>query len=218
MTECAFDIGTAARRLTKGRALIIVDADEVLLRFVDGFDRFLGARGLYLDLGTYRLHGNVKRRADDMAVLDVEVTALLEEFRRELDTLELVDGAGEALAELSKRADVVVLSNITPPQAAARRRNLDALGLPFPLVCNTGPKGGAAQALSAKAGRAVFFVDDIPQHLVSVQEAVPRALLIHLVGDERLRPILPQCPQAHLRADNWREAASFIRRHLSNAT
>lgn len=218
MIKDAFDIGTAVRRLTAGRPLVIVDADEVLLRFVDGFDRFLGERGLYLDLTTYRLHGNVKRRTDNAAVLDVEVTALLEEFRHELDALELVDGAREALGDLSRLADVVVLSNINALQAVARRRNLDALGLPFPLVCNSGAKGSAAQALSSKAGQPVFFIDDIPQHLVSVQEAIPHAFLIHLVGDARLKPILPMCPQAHLRADNWHEAARFMRAQLESAT
>jgi hypothetical protein len=216
MSSEPYDIGTAIRGLTAGRPLIIVDADEVLLRFVDGFDRFLGERGLYLDLGTYRLHGNVKRRDDSVSVLDVEVTALLEEFRTELDALESVAGACEALSKLAHRADIVVLSNISALQAPARRRNLDALGLAFPLVCNSGPKGAAAQALSAKAGRPIFFVDDIPQHLVSVQEAIPDALLIHLVGDARLKPILPHCPQAHLRAESWENAAQFMRSHLES--
>lgn len=214
MTREVFEVGDALRRLTPGRPLIMVDADEVLLRFVDGFDRFLRARSFYLDLGSYRLHGNVKRRDDDVALLDVEVTALLEEFRRDLDALEPVEGACEALKGLSARADIVVLSNINPSQAIARRRNLDVLGLPFPLVSNNGPKGGAAKMLAAGAGRPVFFVDDIPQHLASVGEAVPHAFLVHLVGDERLKPILPRCPQAHLRADSWVEAAQFMRDHL----
>ena len=217
MTPESFAVASAFRRLTAGRPLILVDADEVLLRFVDGFDRFLTARGLYLDLGTYRLHGNVKRRDDGVAVLDVEVTALLEEFRHDLDTLEPVEGACETLSEISARADVVVLSNITPLLGVARRRNLDALGLPFPLVCNSGPKGIAAKALSAQAGRPVFFVDDIPQHLASVGAAVPGALLVHLVGDERLKPILPYCAEAHLRAESWADAARFMRRHLESA-
>jgi len=216
MISDAYDIGTAIRLLTVGRPLVIVDADEVLLRFVDGFDRFLGERGLYLDLGTYRLHGNVKRRDDNTAVLDVEVTALLEEFRRDLDALEAVEGACEALTRLAAHADVVVLSNISPLQARARRRNLDKLGLAFPLVCNSGPKGSAAQALCSKAGRPIFFIDDIPQHLVSVQEAIPDALLIHLVGDARLKPILPHCPQAHLRADSWADAAQFMHGQLES--
>ena len=214
MTEERFDVGAALSRLTPGRPLIIVDADEVVLRFVDGFDRFLKARDLFLDLSSYRLHGNVKRIADNEAVLDVEVTALLEEFRSDLDTLDAVDGALEALSELRSRADIAVLSNINPHQAPARRRNLDTVGLGFPLVCNSGTKGAAVKALSSRAGQPVFFVDDIPQHLASVAEAAPHVLLVHLVGDERLKPILPDCPQAHLRAGSWSEAAEFMRRHL----
>jgi hypothetical protein len=179
--------------------------------FVEGFDRFLKQRELYLDLSTYRLHGNVKNRADNMPVLDVEVTALLEEFRRDLDSLEAADGARDALSSLCGVADIVVLSNIRPDQAAPRRRNLDALGLCYPLICNSGPKGEAVGTLAARAGRPVFFVDDIPQHLVSALTAVPDIHLIHMVGDERLKPILPNSEVAHLRADNWGEAAEYMR-------
>ncbi|HEY0282891.1 MAG TPA: hypothetical protein VGC27_09735, partial [Rhizomicrobium sp.] len=47
-------------KLPRDRPLLIVDADEVILRFTDGFDRFLRLRGYYLDLTSYRLYGNVK--------------------------------------------------------------------------------------------------------------------------------------------------------------
>ncbi len=217
MSDERYDVGGAVARLTPGRPLIIVDADEVLLRFVDGLDRFLRERALYLDLTTYRLHGNVKRIDDDTAVLDVEVTALLDEYRRDLDTLENVEGAQETLSELSARADVVVLSNVSPRQAIARRRNLDRLGFPYPIVSNSGTKGAAVRDLSARAGRPVFFVDDIPQHLTSVAETAPFVRLIHLVGDERLKPILPPSEHAHLRAKDWNDAAAFMRRHLDTA-
>jgi hypothetical protein len=217
MSEPRYDVGGAIAHLTPGRPLIIVDADEVLLRFVHGLDRFLRERALYLDLTSYRLHGNVKRLEDNTAVLDVEVTALLDEFRRELDSLENVEGAQETLAELSSRADVIVLSNVSPNQAIARRRNLDRLGFPYPIVSNSGAKGAAVRDLSARAGRPVFFVDDIPQHLASVSETAPFVKLIHLVGDERLKPILPPSSHAHLRARDWADAGQFIRRHLDEA-
>src|SRR4029079_1867040 len=79
--------------LSMARPLLILDADEVLLKFVDGFDRFLRARDLFIDLTSYRLHGNVKRLDDKSQVLDVEVTALLDEFRSDLDSLVMVEGA-----------------------------------------------------------------------------------------------------------------------------
>ena len=194
--------------------LLIVDADEVLLLFAEGFERFLRARGLYLDLSSYRLHGNVKRIADEVAALDVEVTALLEEFRAALDDLEAVEHARETIDGLRGMMDIVVLSNVTPPQAPARRRNLDALGFTFPLLVNTGSKGEAVKRLAAGSGQPVFFVDDIPQHHASVAKRSPEVFRIHLVGDKRLKPLLPLCPDAHIRAEDWRDADAFIRERL----
>jgi FMN phosphatase YigB (HAD superfamily) len=200
--------------LSQERPLLIVDADEVILRFAEGFDRFLRGRALFLDLTSYRLHGNVKRLDDRMPVLDVEVTVLLDEFRAELDSLEAVEHASEALSELRPHLDVVVLSNVSVSQAPPRLRNLAALGFDFPLVVNAGPKGPSVKSLAARAGSTAFFVDDIPQHLASAAEAAPDVYRIHLIGDERLKPLLPPSPHAHLRAEDWREAAAFIRARL----
>ncbi|MGB8364987.1 MAG: hypothetical protein ACLQUZ_12395 [Rhizomicrobium sp.] len=201
--------------LASARALLIVDADEVLLRFADGFDKFLAARGCYLDLVSYRLHGNVRRRDDNSALLDIEVTVLVDEFRADLDWLEPVAGARETIAALTPLLDIVVLSNVTASQATPRLRNLAAHGLARPLLINSGPKGPAVEALARRSGRPVFFVDDIPQHLASVADASPDIFRIHLIGDERLNPLQPLSPHAHLRADNWEQAGAFIRTQLA---
>lgn len=202
--------------LKAGRPLLIVDADEVLLRFADGFDRFLRTRALFLDLTSYRLHGNVKRLSDREPVLDIEVTALLDEFRAELDWLEAVEDAYEVIAALKPLLDVVVLSNVNPAQAPSRLRNLATLKLDFPLITNGGAKGPAVKSLTQRAGRPVFFVDDIPQHHASVAEIAPEVFRIHLIGDERLKPLLPHTPHAHLRAETWRDADAFIRQKLAD--
>lgn len=199
------------------RPLLIVDADEVLLRFAEGLDRFLEARDLYLDLTTYRLHGNVKRRDDHTALIDIEVTALLDEFRADLDSLEAVEHAVETLHALLPLVQVVVLSNVSAAQAPARLRNFERLGFDFPLLVNSGPKGPSVRALAGRSGRPVFFVDDIPHHLASAAEHDPEVLRIHLIGDDRLKPLLPPAEHAHIRADNWREAADFIRAQLATA-
>jgi hypothetical protein len=200
------------------RPLLIVDADEVILRFADGFDRFLSERDLFLDLTTYRLHGNVKRKSDSVAVLDVEVTALLDEFRGDLDWLDEVDGATEVLRGLMPLMNIVALSNVTEAQAPARLRNFAKHNLAIPLMVNSGPKGPAVKALAARAAKPAFFVDDIPQHHASVAEAAPDVFRIHLIGDERLKPLLPPSSHAHLRADNWLQADSFIRAKLAENT
>mgnify|MGYP001545550120 FL=1 len=51
-------------------------------------------------------------------------------------------------------------------------------------------------------------------HLASAAEAAPDVYRIHLIGDERLKPLLPPSPHAHLRAEDWREARDFIRARL----
>src|SRR5450755_270641 len=183
------DLSTALSRLTAGRPLLIVDADEVLLRFVEGFDRFLDRQGLFLDLTAYRLHGNVKRRDDLKPILDVEVTALLDDFRRDLDWLEHVEGARDSLHALSRQLDIVVLTNISPAQADARRRNLEGFGLDLPVVANSGLKGESVKALAARSGRPSFFVDDIPHNLVSAAQHAPDVTRIHLIGRSEERRV-----------------------------
>ena len=209
-----FGIATTLARIERGRPLVIVDADEVLLRFVAGFDAFLRLQNLFLDLTSYRLHGNVKRLDDRTAILDVEVTALLEEFRRELDWLEPVAGARESLAALAESHSIVVLTNITPEQAVSRARNLAVFGLDLPLLANSGPKGPAVKHLANHAAAPTWFIDDIPQQLASAAEHAPDVIRIHLVGDTRLKPLLPPSPHANLYAEDWAAAVAFIRNHL----
>lgn len=196
------------------RPLLIVDADEVLLRFAAGLDRFLDARGMALDLSSYRLHGNISYRDSGEKALDIEVTALLDEFRADLDCLEAVEHVVEAMAELTPRLQIVVLSNVNAAQAPARLRNLKALGWDFPLLCNSGPKGPAIAALARRAGKPVFFVDDIPLHHSSAAEHANDVIRIHLIGDDRLKPLLPPAEHAHLKAEDWRHARDFILSHL----
>ena len=210
-----FDLSSALAKIHSERPLVIVDADEVILRFVDGFDRFLRARGLYLDLTSYRLHGNVKSLADKSAVLDVEVTALLEEFRQNLDSLEAVPGARKSLITLSQLAGIVILSNISEAQAPARSRNLLSLGFAHPLVVNDGLKGPAVKKLAARALAPSFFIDDIPQHLASAAEMAPDVFRIHLIGDPRLTGLLSLPFHAHCYARDWGAAEEFIKARLN---
>jgi hypothetical protein len=213
----AFHTHPSTVPLDARKPLLIVDADEVILRFADGFDRFLAERELFLDLTTYRLHGNVKRRDDRTPVLDVEVTALLDEFRAELDWLDVVKDADVVLKALAKQMNIVVLSNVDEAQAPARLRNFAKFDLPFPLIANSGPKGPFVKALAARTSGPAFFVDDIPMHHASVAEGSPDVFRIHLIGDERLKPLLPVTPHAHLRAETWRDADAFIRAKLAEA-
>jgi len=211
-----FDLSSALTAITPGRPLVITDADGVLLCFTRGLQKWLGERGLYLEAKSYQLRGNIRRIDDRSPVLDVETMALLEEFRADLDCLEAVDGARETLAELSHSASIVVLSNVNHPQAVARLRNFQALGIDYPLVANDAGegfmagKGNAVKALAARAGAKTFFIDDIPANLIAVAEAAPQVVLVHVVESEPLRLLLGTDFPAHCHARDWAAVREFI--------
>lgn len=203
-----------------GRPLVVTDADGVLLCFTGGLEKWLAERGLYLDLTTYRIEGAIKRMDDKTPILHVETLALVDEYRADLDCLEAVAGAVEALSDLSQHANIVVLSNVNHRQAVARMRNFAALGLNYPLIANDNgggylaDKGHAVKALAAKAGAPAFFIDDIPSNLADVAKAAPDVKLIHIVESEPLRTLLGQDFHAHIHAETWWEVRDFVLMHI----
>jgi hypothetical protein len=210
------DLSAALKTIVPGRPLIVTDADGVLLQFTGCFARWLEERDLILDLKRYRLEGGVRRRDDNSLLLDVETMALVEEYRDELDWLEAVEGAVEALAELSAVATIVVLSNVNRHQAAARLRNFAKLGIAYPLIANDSgagylaDKGAAVKALAAHARAPTFFIDDIPSNLADVAKSAPHVTLVHVVESEPLRQILGTGFPAHCHARDWSEVKGFI--------
>ena len=215
-----FDLSSALPRITPGRPLVVTDADGVLLCFTGGFERWLAERGLSLDLTSYRLEGAIRRMDDKSPILLVETKALVEEYREDLDYLDEVEGACDALAELARHASIVVLSNVNHTQAVARMRNFKALGIDYPLIANDSgggylaDKGKAVRALAAHARARTFFIDDIPVNLTAVAKDAPEVTLIHLVESEPLRQLLGTGFHAHCYAKDWVAAKQFILEQL----
>lgn len=199
-----------------GRPLIVVDADEVLLQFLAGLEAWLPDEGLYLDLKTYQLTGNIRRTSDGGPLEQAAVTTLLKTFHAGpgLD-LTAVSGAADALSELSRHAQIVVLTNIAPELAARRRANLAAHGLDYPVIANSGLKGTAFADLARTAAAPAVFVDDIPHHHAAVAEAHPGADQVHLVADPRLFAMAKPAPQAALFTSDWAEARAHILKSLA---
>lgn len=201
--------------VTQGRPLLVVDADEVLLQFLAGLEAWLPSRAAYLDLGSYQLTGNI-RHAESRAPLEQQaVTTLLRDFHASagLD-LAPVDGAAEALADLSQHAQIVVLTNVAADLTGRRADNLRRHGIDFPVLANSGLKGSAFAALARAAGAPAFFVDDIPHHHASVAEAHPGARQIHLVADPRLFALARPAPEAQLFTSQWADAHQHILQSL----
>jgi len=208
----------ATLALTRGKPLVIVDADEVLFYFMRGLERFLESRDLYFDWASYALHGNIRQRRDNAPVAAEILHPLLQRFFADAtEDLEPVDGAAQALAELSQTAQVVVLSNVPMPARGARIRALARHGMAFPLIANTGPKGPAVAFMLKQTMAPAVFIDDIPHNHKSVAEIAPAVHRLHYIADTRLAALLGPAPDCHHRADTWPDMLTHIQALLTQA-
>lgn len=210
------DAQLADLALEPGKPIVVSDADEVLFAFMAGFETYLLSRGFRFHWDSYALLGNIRRAADGVAVERADVQHLLASFFIErTEHLAPIPGAAEGLAALSRRAQVVILSNVPHGQREARLKALAKNGMAYPLIANQGSKGRAVRALADRVGAPVIFIDDIPSQHSSVREAVTGAFCLHFVGEPRLARLLPQAEASDCRADTWAEALPVLERRLT---
>lgn len=197
-----------ALELHPARPLIITDADEVLLRFMERVEHYLDTLGLWIDLSSFALGSNIKSKKTDEPV---KVPTLIDDFfAAETAHIDAAHGAAEALASLSRMAQIIVLTNLPAPHRNERIANLKGHGMDYPVVVNSGLKGPAVKWLTQKVSGPVFFLDDIPHNIDSVAEHAPQVHTIHFVADPRLAKLINKAEGATARIDIWAEAHDFI--------
>lgn len=207
-----------ALRLVRGRPLIVTDCDEVLMQFLVGLELYLETQGLWLDLQSYALTGNIKRRDTNAAIEPVEMPELMKGFfASSTRSLIAVPGAAEALKTLSARAQVVVLTNVPFSEKETRASSLAEQGMDYPVIANKGLKGGAVRKLADMVDAPVFFLDDIPHNIASVAKAHDACHLLHFIADKRLAKLMGQAPDSHFHTTEWPEAHDFIAARLDAA-
>ena len=125
-----------------------------------------------------------------------------------------IEGAAAAVAELSREADVVVLTNLTDDFQAMRARQLRDHGIAARVFTNQGPKGAALRRIVDEYSPSrVAFVDDLAHHHASAAEAVPDAARLHFCGEPTIAGLVPcalKAGHAHARIDNWHEALPWL--------
>lgn len=197
------------------RPLLVLDVDDVVLEFIRPFPNFLERRGLELTLKSFHLTGNIAEKTSGRLVEQSEVTALLDEFfDTQAEWQSVTNGAADALSEISRHAEIVMLTAMFHRHRAARRAHLDALGLHYPLLTTEMAKGPAVARLRGMKRRPVAFVDDQPLNLISARESVADAHLFHLMDDNSLREFLPPIPTDIVVVEDWHDALPKITRAL----
>ena len=205
-----------ALEIERGRPLVISDADEVIADFMTGFEAYLESRGLYFTWLEYKLNGHILRRSDDSAIENTAVGALVGEFFTDrVDQLTPVEGVAAALDALSRRAQVVVLSNVPFAERARRQDWLKRHGMDVPLVANIGIKGPAVRDLAARAAAPTYFIDDSPRHHETVARDAAHVWRLHFIANRRLAALIGPAPASHHRADDWPTARALIEADLT---
>lgn len=201
--------------LSTSRPLVIVDVDEVLGLFMQGFGAFLAGRGYEFRVDRFALFQNIYRPGGSEHIPLAEGKGLFDDFfRTECHEIEPAPGAVEALAKLSARAEILILSNAPADAEALRAEWLHRHGLPRALILNTGPKGPITSAIVAQTDQPTAFVDDLLPNLDSVAEHSPSTATFQHVADVRLRPLAPRS-ERHPRIDDWGELGEAIARSIS---
>ena len=201
--------------LERGKPLIVSDCDEVLMQFIAGLELYLETQGLWLDLKSFALTGNIRRRDTNEAVPAAGMPELLKNFfASSTHSLIAVPGAAEALRALSARAQIVVLTNVPFPEKETRGRSLAGQGMAYPVVANKGLKGGAVKRLAERVEAPVIFLDDLPHNIASVAAAHAPTHRVHFIADPRLARLLGPAEQSHFHTTDWRAAHDFISARL----
>jgi FMN phosphatase YigB (HAD superfamily) len=198
------------------RPLVICDVDEVILHLTTHLEDYLHARELMFLKHEYRFTGNIAHQKNKVAIPAEEVRRHLLTFFDEVShAQEMVPGANTALGELAIDWDIVLLTNLPGDHNKPRREKLlSEFGIPFPVLTNSGPKGGAVSALAAGRPNPVVFIDDSPTNHISVNASLPSAVQIQFIADPRFRGTIEQEEHIDLLTGDWQETAAYIGRIL----
>lgn len=198
------------------RPLIVSDCDEVLLYMVSHFKEWLGEeQGVEFDMGGNNFANAMRHRETGERVTEEEIWRLLNLFfDGEMHRQTPVKGAVEAIGELTRHADVVVLTNLKDFRKEARTRQLAEHGIALEVYTNQGPKGPAFKAIldEYRPSRAIF-IDDLAQHHDSVSEVAPHVSRLHLCAEPSIAPHIDcahQAGHADARIDDWERALPWL--------
>lgn len=196
--------------LSLSRPLVLIDVDEVLGLFMEGFGNYLQTQGLEMRIERFALFQNIYRPGADQHLEIGEGRALFDAFfAGHCHEIDPAPGAVEALERLAKHAEILILSNAPAPAEALRGEWLKRHGMDHPLILNSGPKGPIAAGLIAQTPHPTAFVDDLLSNLDSVAEHSPDTATFQHVADLRLRPFAPRSDK-HPRIDDWAALAQAI--------
>jgi FMN phosphatase YigB (HAD superfamily) len=213
---------TAPAIVTGSRPLIVCDCDEVLLHMVSHFrDWLFEEEGVRFSMDSGDFGKSMFWQDRDLPVEQADIWRLLNKFfDTEMGRQYPIEGAVQAVAALSDRADVVILTNLLDHRRDRRARQLAEHGIGAEVFTNQGPKGPAIRALADRFQPSrTIFIDDLPQHHRSARETLPGITTLHLCGEPMIAPHIDcahRAGHADARIDAWADALPWLIERLEN--
>lgn len=197
--------------IDRNRPLIISDADEVLLQFIVTLEVWLINNDYIVDFKTFSLTDSIKNKATMRTVSQHEMGYILDRFFEEkVEDIPAVNGAVEALSDLSETAQIIILTNVPARHRERRYKALRRLGMDYPVIANDGSKGPMVKSLASGHKAPIAFIDDLPPHHTAVAEAAGHIHRLHFVADSRLAAKIGKADAAHARHDTWAQAKDWL--------
>ena len=191
-------------KISPTKPLVISDVDEVIVHFIREFEDFIGKSGLSIKPGNPAEPYHIFEVKTGKAMASAVSFDLVNEFFiQHTRGMKAIKGAVEGLSALSNHATVVMLTNLPHFAGDDRRANLSMLGLDFPVITNSGPKGPALREIASRTKAPVVFIDDSQHFIQSAFDHAPNVHLIHFLHDERFSKFVPELDFVSLRSDNW---------------
>ena len=195
--------------------LVLIDADEVLVHFAVPFRNYLRQRGFGLELNGYTLHDVILDResnlfVDPQTARDLVVSFIKEETHRQPAT----EGAVESVHDISKSAQIIIISNVPRYAHEARLKNFQELNLPFPFVSNEGQKGPALKQICDQVKKPAVFIDDNASQIASAKKFVPDLYRFYFSGCDLVRTQMPITDAYTHNPKSWKELVHLCKELL----
>jgi len=196
------------------RPLIVSDCDEVLMHMVVPFRGWLDEQHGIDFIFSEGFERALRHKDSGDPVERARIWTLLHAFFvTEMDRQTPIAGAVAAMARLSQRADIVIVTNIAEELGEARADQIHVHGLPYEVIGNGrgGHKGPTVARLIAERNAPLaFFIDDLATNHASVALDAPACWRLHMVGEPEMAPHVPTAREAHARIDDWAGAERWI--------
>ncbi len=204
--------------INHNKPLLISDADEVILNFVQAFETYLNSIGLYYDLSSYALFGNIKKIKENIAIENDQITKHITDFYNlHTEEISFVNESIKYLGKIKNDLDcqIIVVSNLPHHNREKREISFRKNGLDFPIISNSGLKGLTIKEIAKNQKNKIFFIDDISANLLSAYNEVDGIKLIHYISDKRLEKLASTPKEVDFKAKDWKEIYNYLENETS---